>query len=637
METAAPSAWRPPARSVRDAQHEAVRGRLTDGEAPAGRDVLQPADLPAGAGPRHLDGQRHALGPQAEVQGRRAVGQVAVAEPHLLDLAARCGVDDHAGADGLRVGMPAGEVDREPVVTGLEDVAIDGGRGAQVGDEDVDPAVAVVVRAHDAPALARVIDAELDPALREGAVAVRHEQARAVLQELEHALREVRDIRVRARMPAVGVEEVGMAVVVEVRQAGAPAPAALAHAAGVGRVLERAGPVDVPVETVPRGAVPGALERGEDAGHEPVDIPVVVVVAGGGAHAVLVGQDRLAGLDEGQAAVVAQDLARAEVAGQQQVGVAVRVDVGERRRERVVQRRSRPAGPVDARREEPAHIPIAPLALVAPEVARGSRRRLAAAPVREEQVEVAVAVVVRRRHGVRRLVAAETGDAARRREPPGPVVAEQPHAGALERHEVLPAVAVEVDEVPRPVHVRRRDAAIPGAMDESGAVPGEQPALPAGVVGHVEIEAAVPVDVGEREAGGHVPRRLELFFFRQLPRIGHDPVGEPDRGRDVLEAASSVPRRPGRDAVAAGNAQQGEEEAAPLEHGPQPPLLRDRSKDCRRQRRCPPGAADRRFSNWRPGWFARCPNSLDNWYPSNCCLCCCELRSCNNFSSTGAG
>ena len=193
---------------------------------------------------------------------------------------------------------------------------------------------------------------------------------------------------------------------------------------------------------------------------------------------------------------------------------------------------------------------------------------------------------------------------------PAPSLAEEPHAGALKRHEVLPAVAVEVDEVSRPIHVRRRDAAIAGAVDESGAVPAEEPALPAGVVGHVEVEPAIPVDVGEREAGGHVPRSLELFFFRQLPCIGHDPVGEADLGRDVLEAASlrSPPPRPRRRCRRQCTAGRGGGRfvGAPAAAS----LLRDRWKDCRRQR-CPPGAADRRISSFRSCCVARCPRRPD--------------------------
>ncbi len=133
-------------------------------------------------------------------------------------------------ADGVRVGVPAGEVDCKPVVASLEDVAIDRGCGAVVGDEDVHPAVAVVVGADDAASLARMADAQRLAALSEDAVAVGHEEPRRALVERgDLPLLAVCVLDVCAE-PAVGEEQIPVAVVVEVGEAGSPAPTAFAPA-----------------------------------------------------------------------------------------------------------------------------------------------------------------------------------------------------------------------------------------------------------------------------------------------------------------------------------------------------------------------------------------------------------------------
>ena len=221
--------------------------------------------------------------------------------------------------------MPAREVDREPAIVVGEDIAVHGRGGAVVGDEDVDPAVGVVVGAHHAPALARVVDPERRGALDERAVAVGHEQARGVGCELARIRGGAGACAERLVEPAVGDEQIGVAVIVEVCETGAPRPPREPHPRRVGGVFERPRTVDVPVQPVSGAAELGAVVRVVDAGDEPVQIAVAIVVRHRRPHPVVV--------DEVPRRVVAQHLARAEIAREQDVRIAVGVDVGEGRRE----------------------------------------------------------------------------------------------------------------------------------------------------------------------------------------------------------------------------------------------------------------------------------------------------------------
>ena len=121
----------------------------------------------------------------------------------------------------------------------VRDVLVHRRRLAAGRDKDVDPAVVVVVRAHGPAPLAVVGDPRRERALRETAVAVGHEKARRV----------VGIAFVDARV-AIGVEQVQVAVVVEVREAASPAPVAVAHVGLVGSVLEVPEPIHVPIEAI---------------------------------------------------------------------------------------------------------------------------------------------------------------------------------------------------------------------------------------------------------------------------------------------------------------------------------------------------------------------------------------------------
>ena len=235
------------------------RSRLPYSEEAVGPNVLDPRDPVSGTGPDYLNGPDHRGCPQAEMQRRRRLRQIGGAEMDLLHLPARSRNHCDARSDRMRVRMPALEIDRQPAIAGLEHIAIDRRRGIVVGDQDVDPAVAVIVGADHAPALARVADAQLGRALGEDAVAVRHEQPGGVFEESGifpgGFLRQV-VLSGLGHAVAVGVEDVDMPVIVEIGETGAPAPAARPDAGRIGHVLEPA-VAAVPVKPVAGGAFSG--------------------------------------------------------------------------------------------------------------------------------------------------------------------------------------------------------------------------------------------------------------------------------------------------------------------------------------------------------------------------------------------
>ena len=195
--------------------------------------------------------------------------------------------------------------------------------------------------------------------------------------------------------PAVDVQDVDVAVVVEVRSAGAPRPAAVVDLCRQSHVPEHA-VAFVAVEAV---AVLAATLHVEvvDGGDEPVHVAVVVVVAHRGAHARLVDDDVLVGdVGEGAGVVVEEHLALLEVGRHQEISVAVAVDVAEVRRERPVgvgfDQGIRDAG-LDAGVAERA------IAVVAPHGLRVLARFVAVAPMAEEEIDEAVAVVVEEGRG----------------------------------------------------------------------------------------------------------------------------------------------------------------------------------------------------------------------------------------------
>ena len=195
-----------------------------------------------------------------------------------------------------------------------------------------------------------------------------------------------------------------------------------------------------------------------------------------------------------------EDLTGAEIAGQQEVGIAVRVDIGECRREGQLSVRIRARDKARANRHELADILKAAAAVVAPQIVRRRFEPVPAAePVGEEQVEVAVAVVVGRGHRVGVSPVRDAQRARRRRESTGAVVAERLRSLRVDGDEIRMPVAVEIDEVPRQIDVVRFDAAIAGNADKPAPVMAKQPAFLATSMSDVELERSVVVDVDKRE------------------------------------------------------------------------------------------------------------------------------------------
>ena len=129
-----------------------------------------------------------------------------------------------------------------------------------------------------------------------------------------------------------------MAVVVEVGEAGTPAPAATAGAGESGDIVEAA-VAAVAVEAV-AALAPGDAEQGRgeveiggsgvvNAGDKPVEVAVVVVVTHRTAHAVFIADSGIGGAQQVAVALVQIYLAGLEVGGHQHVGPAVVVDIGE--------------------------------------------------------------------------------------------------------------------------------------------------------------------------------------------------------------------------------------------------------------------------------------------------------------------
>ena len=412
-------------------------------------------------------------------------------------------------------------------------VAVETRRLLVVGDKQVQVSVPVVVEGHHSPALAGIRDAELSAPLGERAVAVGDEAARRICLE-----------RPRWVVPAVHVEDVEVAVVVEIGEGAAPSPPPVAHPGPLGDVLEH--PVaGIPVEPVPArvpGVRSGVAVRIPDARYEPVEVSVVVVVPDRTAHAVLVG-DHAAVRDvaERAVAVVEKDPARAEVARDEEIRPAVVVDVGEIRREAQV------ADPTrngvrggDARRD--ADVAERAVAVVVPQLLRRRRAEDVVAPVGEEQIEKAVPVVVAEGRRVR--VAVVDDDARARRdilERPIAAVAEQREGGRLSRphvsadagnDQVEPSVAVEVGERRTGPLADQRDAGPRADLLEGPVAPVvEEQVRPDVATDDVQVDPAVAVVVAggdpARDPGGREAARPQL----RVPVL----VGEPGGGRDVRE------------------------------------------------------------------------------------------------------
>ena len=233
--------------------------------------------------------------------------------PHLLDLGDPRSGDRHPRAhpETLQAHTEVGCRERRVVAVVAQRVVV------VVGYQDVDVAVAVRVEAGDTAPLPAVGQPGCLGLVDEPPFSVRSEQANAVVHVVVVLL-------VVLLAPAVDVEDVLVAVVVEVGETGCPAPAAVGDAGIVGDVGEGAGAV-VGVETVAvADQLVGAGAGPVDRGHEPVEVAVVVVVDDRSAHSGLILDDfAVRRQREAAVAVVAEHLAGAEVGRHQEIEVAV--------------------------------------------------------------------------------------------------------------------------------------------------------------------------------------------------------------------------------------------------------------------------------------------------------------------------
>ncbi len=101
--------------------------------------------------------------------------------------------------------------------------------------------------------------------------------------------------------------DVEVAVVVEVHEPGAPAPAAVRHTRLRCDIDERA--VVIAVKPVPYHRCREIRGVAENAGDEPIEVTVIVIVTERGAHAGLVDDDaNIGGIREGPVPIVQEHL-----------------------------------------------------------------------------------------------------------------------------------------------------------------------------------------------------------------------------------------------------------------------------------------------------------------------------------------
>src|SRR3954452_24755892 len=199
-------------------------------------------------GPAHRQLAGAAGFPETEMETQHALRGIAVAGRDLAGQRLPPGLEGDAGAHAVAVGLPARELDLQPVAPLPHLVAQQGVAVAVGGDGDVEHAAVPEVGEGDAAAVGQQVGARRAADLLEGAVPPVAEVAVA-LPAVPRELGEVFRIEEAARLvfllvpydvvqerklglgflvvvaPAVGAVEVEEAVVVEVAEVGAPEPA----------------------------------------------------------------------------------------------------------------------------------------------------------------------------------------------------------------------------------------------------------------------------------------------------------------------------------------------------------------------------------------------------------------------------
>ena len=472
-----------------------------------------------------------------------ARGEVAGAAVHgaVVALGADLGDDARPEPVGRERRVRAGvELDPEPAADAGRLVEVEGGRTRVGGDHEVHVAVVLDVEAGDRAPFVTVIEPGPRRHLGEGGyppVAVAVEQPARLI-----------DVRAALGRAPVDLQDVEPGVVVEVHGDRAPAPVAVVDA-GQDRTLEVGVVVQVDVEHV-AGIVRrrrGAVDRGD----VPVEQPVVVEVADGLPHAVVVepgsGEHRQVG--EGSVSVVHQVAACLEVGRDQQLRVPVAVHVDERRLkapDAVHRRAQRRRGDIGERAV--AVVPVEPGAVITLGVGL-----VAAPPRRHAQVEVAVEVVVAERGAVaggvvggnraREVHARRRGDVGEAR---ARVVAVQavrsgrsgrPRRAEARHVDVLPPVLVVVAHGDAVAAVQVRDPPRRGLVDERSVAVVHEQLVRGQPAAHPEnVHQAVVVEILDGEAAGH-----PLLRGRHADLVGLVHRDEP--GVDRLVAEHYLPGR----------------------------------------------------------------------------------------------
>jgi hypothetical protein len=111
----------------------------------------------ARSGPNDVDRESDIVRSQAEVQSFRSLRQIPAADVQFLHLTARCCGHRDPRANSARIGTRSDKVDLQIVIRGLVVIGKYCWRCPVIGDEYVDLAVAVVVRAQNAAAMIGVI------------------------------------------------------------------------------------------------------------------------------------------------------------------------------------------------------------------------------------------------------------------------------------------------------------------------------------------------------------------------------------------------------------------------------------------------------------------------------------------------
>ena len=167
---------------------------------------------------------------QPEVDLEGTMGNVVAAPAEVANLGTVGGGDGNPRAQPEVIRGGPFEPDREVVVVvrRLVPVQHDIGRGV-VRDQDIDVAVAVEIEARDPASLGVVGETDLAGDLP------KHHVGPGVVEEPEGATPVVLAID---QVPAVDVQYVQIAVILEVRSAGSPPPSAILHARRKGDVHE---------------------------------------------------------------------------------------------------------------------------------------------------------------------------------------------------------------------------------------------------------------------------------------------------------------------------------------------------------------------------------------------------------------